>query len=557
MQFRTAFVIPTFLLLATAASGQYSSRVIYGQGTPGEVFAQRCTFTGDVDGDGFEDVLIGTPNATAGGFFHAGEVRVVSGANGSVLYAITGTAGGQNVGYSISAAHDIDNDGRSDFMLYTGGQDPISGALSDVTVYSGATGLPLRTYVASSAAWAFVGLSERALAPAGDIDGDGAPDLLLGAGQAIAPSGAVTGAVHAVSGASGGVLYSWFGDDSHELFGNSVSSAGDVNADGCDDVIVGAEFDQDFGLDAGSATILDGLSGAPIQSLSAGVTLEFFGVCVAGLGDVDGDAFSDVAIGTGVIGSKARVYRGGAWTILHVIQGAPSTYFGNTLASAGDHDGDGRNDLIIGAVNSSPVGQYSGRAFLHSGATGTLLRSFHGNGPFERFGSMVAGGGDSNADGRPDLLIAAPGNGTGPLPGAAHLFESACQTLYGYGKGCPGAGGFVPRLEVSGCVSSGPGSLTISLDHAYGGQLAVFVAGLEPTWAQAGHGCSVLVLPTVVPAAMAVLSGLGPGNGTVGGTLAVDSMQLPMDVYAQAFCGEPAPWGFSASNAILIGTPQT
>lgn len=557
MKLSARFVIPLALLIPSVAWGQYSSRAIYGQGIAGEIFAQRCVFAGDVDGDGAADVLIGTPNATVGGFFHAGEVRVVSGATGSNLHVITGTAGGQNVGYSIAAAHDIDNDGKSDFMVYTGGHDPVSGQPSHVTVYSGATGQPLRTYAAISPAWAFVGLSERALAPAGDIDGDGSPDLLLGAGQASAASGAVTGAVHAVSGATGGVLYSWFGDDSHELFGNSVSSAGDVNADGRDDVIVGAEFDQDFGMDAGSATILDGSSGALIQSLSAGVTLEFFGVSVAGLGDVDGDAFSEVAIGTGVIGSKARVYRGGSWTVLHVLQGAPFTYFGTTLAAAGDHDGDGRNDLIIGAVNSSPVGQYSGSVFLHSGASGALLRAFHGNGPFERFGSMVAGGGDSNADGRPDLLIAAPGNGTGPLPGAAHLFESACQTLYQYGSGCPGSGGYVPRLDVSGCVSTGPGALTITLDHAFGGQLAVFVAGLQPSWAAAGHGCSVLVLPTVVPAAISVLSGIGPGNGTLSGTIPIDSTQLPFDVYAQAFCGEPPPYGFSASNAILIGVPQS
>lgn len=541
-------------LSGSLAEAQYSSRVFHDSGLPGEIYAQNCAFAGDVDADGVGDILIGTQNASQGGISHSGEARVISGATGAILHVYVGTFVSQNVGLSIAPAFDVDHDAHDDFMVYTGGLDPVTGTPSNVTVYSGATGLPLRFYRDTGGAWAYVGLSENALAPAGDVDADGTVDSLLGAPQA-APSGTVTGALHVVSGATGGVLYSWLGNGNHELFGYSVSSAGDVNADGRDDVIVSAIFDDDYGLDAGSATIFDAATGLSLRVLSGNTTNEIFGVDVAGLGDVDGDGRSDVAVGTGVLGSNVRTYSSSNWTVLHKVTGAPATYFGSTLAAAGDQNGDGRGDLLIGAVNSSPLGQYSGSVFLHSGSNGALLRSFHGNGPLERFGSVVAGGGDTNSDGKPDLLVGAPGNGMGSLPGAAYLFESACQTLYGYGYGCPGSGGFIPRLEVTGCVATGTGSLSFSLTDCYGGQLSVLVAGFGPTWYGLGHGCPLLVLPSAVPASFAFLGGVGPGAGSATASIQVDAIQIPFDVFVQAFVGDAVPGGFTASNAIVIGKP--
>lgn len=554
MNRRMIFMASTGFLVGSVAQAQYSSRRFHDLGLPGEIFAQRCAFAGDVDADGTGDVLLGTPNASQSGVSHSGEARIVSGASGAILHVYTGTFGSQNVGYSIAPAFDVDNDAHDDFMVYTGGLDPVTGTPSAVTLYSGATGLPLRFYPDTGGAWSWVGLAERSLAPAGDVNGDGVVDSLIGAPQASS-SGTVTGAVHVISGATGGVLYSWYGNSGHGLFGYSVSSAGDVNTDGRDDVIVGAIFDDAYGLDAGSATVFDAATGLPIQTLSGGISNEIFGVDVAGLGDVDGDGRSDVAIGTGVLGSNVRIYSTATWSVLHTLVGAPATYFGTTLAAAGDQDGDGRGDVLIGAVNSSPLGQYSGSAFLHSGASGTLLRSFHGNGPLERFGSMVAGGGDTNGDGKPDLLIGAPGNGTGSLPGAAYLFESSCQTLYGYGYGCPGSGGFIPRLEVSGCVATGTGSLSFSLTDCYGGQLSVLVAGFGPTWYGLGHGCPLLVLPSAVPASIAILGGAGPGAGSATASIQVNAIQIPFDVFVQAFAGDAVPGGFTVSNAIVIGKP--
>ena len=258
----------------------------------------------------------------------------------------------------------------------------------------------------------------NSVSSAGDVNGDGFDDLIVGA-QNDDNNGTDSGSARVFSGADGSVLYNFDGDSAGDLFGGSVSGAGDVNGDGFDDLIVGAQNDDNNGANGGSARVLSGADGSVLYSFDGEIG-DGFGQSVSGAGDVDGDGFDDLIVGAptddngGSFSGSARVFSGVDGSVLHIFEGdSNGDNFGNSVSGAGDVNGDGFADLIVGASLDDNRDLFSGSARVFSGSDGSVLYNFDGDsngGPTpsgDRFGGSVSGAGDANNDGFDDLIVGA------------------------------------------------------------------------------------------------------------------------------------------------------
>jgi hypothetical protein len=308
-----------------------------------------------VDGDGKADFIVGASSSNPGGLSNAGSAYVYSGATGALLYQKNGAAAGDGLGNSVAGAGDVNSDGNTDFIVGAKFADPGGlNAAGSAYVYSGATGALLYQKNGAAAIDHF----GESVAGAGDMNGDGKADFIVGA--SVADPGGLSGAgsAYVYSGATGALLYQKNGAAAGDLLGISVGGAGDINGDGKADFIVGASVANPGGLSAaGSAYVYSGATGALLYQKNG-----------AAAGD----------------------------------------HFGESVAGAGDVNGDGKADFIIGAWRADLGGLFdAGSAFLYSGASGSLLYQKNGVAANDNLGFSVAGGGDVDADGKADFIIGA------------------------------------------------------------------------------------------------------------------------------------------------------
>jgi hypothetical protein len=361
---------------------------------PDGYFGWSVCMAGDVNGDGYDDVVVGAykedPGTSPAG---AGRVYVFSGATGDTLYTLVSPneeAGG-NLGCWVSGAGDVNNDSNCDLIVGARNEDPGSSPNSAGRAYilNGPTGGVL--YTLASPNEELNGRFGCSVCGAGDGDGDGHHDVVVGAhGEAPGSSPTGAGRAYVFSGATGETLHTLTSpnEEADGYLGWSVSAVGDTDGDGHDDVVVGAPY-EDPGPspgDAGRAYVFSGATGALIHTLAS--PNEETGGC-----------------------------------------------FGHTVCGAGDVDTDGRQDVVVGAwaENPGPSPEDAGRAYVFSGATGALLLALsspdeEGNG---RFGWSVCGVGDLNHDGHDDLAVGAPFEDPGSSPdsaGRVHVFSGATGT---------------------------------------------------------------------------------------------------------------------------------
>ena len=271
-------------------------------------------------------------------------------------------------------------------------------------------------------------------APAGDVNGDGVQDLIVGApsydgiagfaGRAYLFYGPLTGDINAAD-ADAIISAEAFGDN----LGFSVASAGDVNNDGFDDIIVGARSNDANGIQAGRVYLFYGpisgsLADTDADAIISGAAFDEVGRSVAGVGDLNGDGFDDILIGTDIAGGsfqgQAFLFNGplsgerDASSADAIITGSfPNESFGASVASAGDVNGDGVNDIIVGAPRFPLNGNDTGRAYIFYGpVAGSLIATdadviIFGEEINDSFGISVAGAGDVNGDGAADVIIGA------------------------------------------------------------------------------------------------------------------------------------------------------
>ncbi len=449
---------------------------------------------GDFNGDGIDDFVIGAffadPNGIQSGESYvifgdlgvgAGGTMELSSLDGANGFVINGIDAGDQSGVSVSSAGDVNADGIDDLVIGALFADPNGTNSGESYVVFGAPGVGAGGTLELSSldgANGFVinGIdaydwSGTSVSSAGDVNGDGIDDLVIGAyhpftysnGSSSGNSYVVFGApgvgaggtleLSSLNGANGFVIN---GIDAHDHSGRSVSSAGDVNADGIDDILIAAVLADPNGNGSGESYVVFGAPG-----VGAGGTLELSslngangfvingidaddhsGSCVSYAGDVNADGIDDL-----VIGASGADPNGDGSGESYVVFGAPSVGAGGTLelsslngangfvingidaydfsggsvSSAGDINADGIDDLLFGCGGADPNGSDSGESYVvfgapGVGASGTLeLSSLSGANGFtingvdegDRSGISVSSAGDVNADGIGDLVIGA------------------------------------------------------------------------------------------------------------------------------------------------------
>jgi hypothetical protein len=272
-----------------------------GQPWSSDYFGRSVSDAGDVNADGFGDVIVGATYASPGGLTYAGSAFVFSGLDGSQLFQWNGEAASYNFGDSVSAAGDVNGDGFGDLIVGAPAADPGGSAnAGSAFVFSGANGSLLYRWNGDADHFHF----GNSVSDAGDVNGDGFADLVVGAPWANNGGLNSAGSAYVFSGADGSLLHQWDSDSAETWFGDSVSSAGDVNGDGFDDLIVGAPWADHGGFSrAGSAFFYSGLDGSLLHQGTGGSRYEYYGTSVSGAGDVDGNGLADVIIGASGRGS--------------------------------------------------------------------------------------------------------------------------------------------------------------------------------------------------------------------------------------------------------------
>jgi hypothetical protein len=399
---------------------------------------------GDTDRDGYADVLVSAPNHGSG----RGKVYLYSGRTGIQLYAWDGENPGDAFGSSVAAAGDVNHDGFPDLVIGAPYYADSSGPqLGKVYVYSGKDYSPLQLWVGSYSP-SLLGYS---VSGAGDLNQDGFDDVIAGAPYGGVPSGPnYQGAAFVYSGKDGTILYQFYGEQNFDLLGYSVSGAKDLNGDGIMDVVVSAPYYGNYygsvGIDGvGKVYAISGLDGSPLWSQMGETWYDHLGFGLSAVGDVDGDGGGDVLIGasdhdgpdgiggTFINSGKVYLYSGKTGGFLHSWDGeGANDALGYQVHGAGDVNGDGHEDLIVGSPNhNGDAGTQSGKVYLYSGANYRELWSWEG----EQSGShffAVSGGGDVDGDGLADLIIGAPGfdGVNGADSGKAYVFVGNDLFLY-------------------------------------------------------------------------------------------------------------------------------
>lgn len=406
---------------------------------PGDQMGFALAGVPDVDGDGINDVVIGIP-ATAGGTA-PGRVVVRSGLTGELISQIFGSQTDSGFGFSVGGLHDVNGDGRGDVLVGAPFQDGPGGVdAGAVSVFSGRNGSPLAQRNGNLGGDLF-GWSMQGAILSGDgnpdpfiglCSGDGNPDPIIGAPQTGTNS---NGYAVELSMLDFSEVRRHLGPAPGSRFGASVSIAGDVDADGTFDRMVGWSPVSVLGLPAGvgGACVLSGATGLTLHVLASGLPDDGFGLALAGLGDVDGDGNGDLGVGapasdgsgwTGPGAGTVRVFSGATGLLLHVLHGATGANFGAALAYAGDLDGDGLADASFGA----PGDGNTGSVFLMSLARWTDL---HGGVAGSDGVPLLAGAGETSPAATVELTLSNAPAGTSVLlvAGTALVFDATLGTF--------------------------------------------------------------------------------------------------------------------------------
>lgn len=408
-------------------------------------FGTAVARIGDLTGDGTSDVIVGAPGeSTTGGFSRDGRAYLIDASDGSVLETLTASSG-DGFGHSVARASAAD--GTPLAIVAAATRDIETDVLKTelIQLIDASDASVVQTFASP------VARGDYEIASAGDIDGDGLPDVLVGSPADTVDGMAGAGRAYVLSGADASTLLTLTSPNREENggFGTSVAGGTDVSGDGTPDLIIGApaeDRDNDgFGFD-GRAYLVDGSDGSILRTLvsprDASEGNSTFGASIANVSDINGDGTPDLIVGASsedvfsdgirfVSAGRVHLISGADGTVLRTLS-APeprSVHLGRSVAEVGDVNFDGTSDVIAGAPGPPPPAFSSteGPVYVFSGADGTVLDTL--SKPTDRedidFGLEIAGAGDTDGDGAPDVIVGVPSGVADDLGGRAYMFSGS------------------------------------------------------------------------------------------------------------------------------------
>ena len=480
-------------------------------GQPGDEFGRAACTAGDVNGDGYDDLIVGAPGDDG----DRGRVYVFYGSSDGLdigrAWSMAGENTGDRLGTAVALAGDVDGDDFGDIVLGAPGY-PAGNEVGKAYVYDGS-----EAGLAGAPEW--VGIGEhsgsdygQAVYTAGDVNDDGHDDVVVGSPGHNADRGRAYVYLGGLEGIEAGAA-DWTGTGANggDRYGYSVATAGDVNGDGYAEVLVGA---PEYGSSAGRAYVHPGSVTGPGASMYSptGSTGDRSGTHVAPAGDVDGDGFADM-----VVGSPGYSYGEGKLIVYLGTSGGPAPFTSSTRSSygefvndhlgagggpAGDVNGDGFSDLIVGAPDFDRLGAGdSGKAYLVLGfgdGLGSPKWSVYGTSANEELGGDVGSAGDLNGDGFSDIYVSAGGALSagrvdvyyGSVTGinvTAPGWSAAEEGSYDWFAGDVAAAGDVNGDGYADLVVGAPGFGGVGKAYLYFGSAAGLSAGAAD-WSATGAG---------------------------------------------------------------------
>jgi|GEM_PF-1343345 len=368
-----------------------------------------AAIVGDVNGDGFDDILIGATGNSDGGSYTGQTYLIFGKASGWAMDTSLSKADasfwGENVndwsGNVVSGAGDVNRDGYADFLIASASNsEAADGAGQTYLIFGKASGWAMDTSLSKADA-SFLGenmqdYSGSMVAPAGDVNGDGYGDFLIST-YANSDGGDYAGQTYLIFGKASGWAMdtslskadaSFWGENAYDMAGTTLAGGGDVNGDGYDDILIGATGNSEGGFLAGQTYLILGkASGWAQDTVLSNADASFWGeapndyagASIADAGDMNGDGYDDILIGANQNGEPGygagQTYlilgKASGWAQDTVLSKADASFWGEEIGDAsgvyvatGDVNGDGYDDILIGAITNMEGGVVAGQTYL-------------------------------------------------------------------------------------------------------------------------------------------------------------------------------------------------